>query len=1249
MIGSDSGDFKGTERFLVQRRIGSGGFGVVYEAYDQEKRAIVALKTFHQNNAEALYRFKQEFRALSDVIHPNLVALYEMMSDGQHWFFTMEMVDGVDFIEYVRHSDMPESKLLLGQAISPSDHDRLRSALKQLAKGIYTLHQAGKLHCDIKPSNVLVTKEGRVVLLDFGVVTEILNANQVARPNNGVDISGTPIYMSPEQGLGKGLTEASDWYSVGVMLFEALTGFPPFEGSYMEIMMDKQRSEPPAPDELAIGVPADLNDICVRLLRRLPAERLNGEELLSLLESVRTNTGKLDIGVAKTLRNSAIIGREIHLSILREAFQNTRAQRTSLVLVNGLSGMGKSSLIRSFLDELREKQPEAVILSGRCYEREMVPYKTLDSLMDALSRYLIGLPRSAVKTILPRDILALGRLFPVLQQVNAIMDADREVLAIPDSQELRRRASTALKTLLHNLASLKPLILFIDDLQWGDADSTVLLKDLLSPPDTPPLMLIGSCRSEEVATVTALQAFKSMEQSSSINLFHVDVTELNFSDAKSLVLMLLEEESEAASRRAEVIAKESNGFPFFITELVQYAKNGDQAVNNNHHHINLEQVISARINSLPKEMQQLMEVIAVAGYPLPRAVAIEAAGLTSDDPTLINMLRNLHMLRISGIGKGEELEAYHDRIRETVVAQLSPTILTTTHRRLAISLEASGQADLETLALHFQSAAIPDKTIKYTAAAAEQATTALAFDRAAKLYRQTLEMLNSLPASQRSIAGLPPTHKLRISLAHALVNTGRSAEAAEAFLAASEEADKGEAIELQRCAAEHLLRSGYIDDGLKIMNRVLNKIGMKMANTPKQALFSLFVRRALVWWRGLKYEKRELAQISAEELLRVDTCWSISIGLSLVDTIRGADFQARHLLLALQSGEEYRISRALAIEGAFSSSSGGRSSARTEKVLHMAMTLSKELDNPHSIALATLTSGIAAFCEGRWKNLREKSEHAAQILREQCTGVTWELDNAAHYLLRALFYLGEWSEMFHSLPTLLREAQERGDIFFSTQLATRSGYVIQLAADQPERATEELAQVMSRWTRTGFHLQHYYNLFAQGQIDLYSGNANASWQRIIKNWPAMKSSLILRNQVILIESFQLRARCALAVAATAKDPEPLLSAAASDAKFVLREKMTWGNALAWLVEAGIAAMRGQLESAINQLITTEATFEEADMSLHVAATRARRGTLIGGSTGKALVDEARQCIAKQKVKNPDRIIDMIAPGKWSKN
>src|SRR4051812_4263926 len=264
----------GAGRFEVRGTLGAGGAGVVYRAFDRQLQREVALKLLRQASGRDLYRFKKEFRALADIVHPNLVALHELHAADGDWYFTMELVEGVSFIDWVRpvsaalaHMPALSSGIHSGPArtrqniiATPVHEMRLRGALVQLVDALIALHKAGKLHRDLKPSNVLVTAQGRLALLDFGLVTNF------AEDNPERLAVGTPVYMSPEQASDQTLTEASDWYSVGAMLYEALTGRRPFEGESEQVMTRKQTEVPLDPRQLAIGTPVDLARLCMLLL-----------------------------------------------------------------------------------------------------------------------------------------------------------------------------------------------------------------------------------------------------------------------------------------------------------------------------------------------------------------------------------------------------------------------------------------------------------------------------------------------------------------------------------------------------------------------------------------------------------------------------------------------------------------------------------------------------------------------------------------------------------------------------------------------------------------------------------------------------------------------------------------------------------------------------------------------------------------------------------------------------------------------
>lgn len=463
------------------RRLGAGAFGAVFEVYDKERDAVVALKTLRHVSPHSLYRFKREFRSLTNLSHPNIVSLYELLHEGDQWFFTMELVGGQDFLSHVRKMDSsaalpvytPVSErrdgsldlttddttitqapstlsgdipihvtaaegLQVVRTVNPPvaslnrEFTRLRSALGQLAAGVHVLHDTGKMHRDLKPSNVLVTPEGRVVILDLGLVTEVTAGELVG----SADFVGTPAYMSPEQGFGVPVTPATDWYSVGVMLYEALTGKLPFSGKATATILNKQRRDPRHPGELIPNLPDDLCSLCMEMLRRKPGDRPRGQEILKRLGIAperRLNTGRLRMPAA------LVAGRERELRALREAYSDSQQLRPVAVFVQGSSGMGKTVLVQQLIEHLSSRPERPVVLQGACYPQESVPFKALDSVIDALSRHLKTLDPHSVKALLPRDILALARLFPVLMQVEAIANVRRRALNVSHSYELRRR------------------------------------------------------------------------------------------------------------------------------------------------------------------------------------------------------------------------------------------------------------------------------------------------------------------------------------------------------------------------------------------------------------------------------------------------------------------------------------------------------------------------------------------------------------------------------------------------------------------------------------------------------------------------------------------------------------------------------------------------------------------------------------------------------------------------------------------
>jgi eukaryotic-like serine/threonine-protein kinase len=1270
-MSQNSNEFLGTKRFRIRRRLGSGGMGVVYEAHDVENDKVVALKTLTRAEASHISRFKQEFRSLADVSHPNLVGLYEFMADGHYWFFTMELVQGVNFLEHVRpgyharqgeRSKTPTLRKVTGgrghelladyeaetrqldeikdsmadedqilesdaeTSLSRSrlDIERLRQSLRQLAAGVHGLHETGKLHRDIKPSNVLVTKEGRVVILDFGLVADVATIGK----HDSVNLAGTPDYMSPEQGAQLPLSRASDWYSVGVILYQALTARLPFAGKFFEVMMNKQNFDPPAPSELLRGVPADLNNLCVQLLLRDPEARPSGNEILEILG--HRAAGRLQPVTSPSptsvLETTSFVGREPQLKELQDALLSTRRGKTVTVYLHGGSGMGKTSLAFRFLDSLRETDSSVVILEGRCYERESVPYKAVDGVIDSLTRYLLSLPEARAAALMPRDVSALARLFPVMLQVESVSNAPHREQEIPDPFALRRRAFAALREMLARISDRQTLVIYIDDLQWSDADSMTLLEELLRPPDGPPLLLVSSFRTEDIETRPFLNTL--LKKTGSDSCREVLVKALSRSDSLKLVRDLLGSQAPSVEPFTEGILREARGNPFLLEQLARYAATNDQTATSG---ISLSIMLEARLRHQPKGARRFVTTLAVAGRPINPEVVYQAADLAGDEFPLVSSLRAAQFLR-SG-AEGHTVELYHDRIRETLASQVDPATVVQIHRSLAQAIEARGIDDPEALFEHYVGAGERVRAATHAGIAARKAATTLAFDRAAAFYRRALELA---PARGAELIDL------KRGLAEALVNAGRPAEAAQSFLELAPLTSASRSLDFKRRAAEQLLMGGHIKEGLELIKSVMLAVGFRLPGGPKRALLSLIWRRLRIRMRGYDFTERSTGQIAEAALFRIDICWAVTAGLGVVDQIRGADFQARHLLLALRAGEPYRIARAMAFEAVQTATGGGPSKKRHLLIAQRAEQLAAKVNHPHALGLATWAVGAGAYLLGDWTKAAEFCERASEILRDRCTGVAWELTTANRFMLSAMLYRGDLAEIARRVPALLAAALDQGNLFAAMDLRTRLN-LIWLAADDPTRAREEVIEGLKVWSHEGFHLQHYTSMHALGQIELYTGDSEVAWRHIQGQWQALEQSMLLRIQILRIEALHLRTRAAIASAVDEKEPGRL-DLAEKLARKIANERMSWATPFASLLMAALEYQRQDTDNAETLLISTVGRFEQEQMRLFAESARRRLGELIGGQRGRQMIKQADEWMTEQKIQNPELMVRMLAPG-----
>ncbi len=1206
-------------RYIVSAEIGAGGMGIVYEAYDPDTGRQVAIKTLPRLDAATLYRFKREFRALADVHHPNLVQLYELVSDGARWFYTMELVRGVDFLLWARGGDVYGDGRDAAVVPVKERHERIRHGAHQLALAIAAVHRAGKVHRDIKPSNILVTDEGRVVLLDFGLVGD--------RPG-GVSQSdtltvGTVSHMAPEQAGSGRVGPAADWYSMGVILYEALTGHSPFAGSPLQILMEKQRTEPLAPRSVAPEVPADLDGLCTDLLRRSPASRPAAEDVIA-----RLGGGPLRVTKTQSVVGAPLfIGRETELATLLSEVEWARTRGT-VAFVRGEPGIGRTSLISQLVERLRRDQPETVVLTGRCYERESVPYKAFDGLIDSLSNYLKRRERDGVIDRLPADAALLARLFPVLGRVPAVARLGELRMTAISPHQLRARAFATLRSVLARIARVRSLVMVIDDFQWADADSFALLAELMQGPDAPRLLLVVTVRTKPHGKLPAAiaKATDSVEHAT-----HLQLEKLPFADAAQLATELYRRVAGSELQDAPAVAEAAECHPLFIDELVRHmvsehgiAPDVDR----------LDDALWARICDIDAMARRLLEVIAIAGVPLDPSVAARAAELSSDEAAQWTaLLRVANLIRASWQGEHEQLEPYNDRVREAVLRRIDDPARSEHHRRLAEALQVTGAAheDPQSLIRHLVMADQSMQAASQADQAACRAMKAFAFQRAAELFRVALQ-LGEFDEGR--------TREIHLQLAEALSGAGHGAEAADVYQAAARGADAATRLECQCRAAEQLLVTGYIERGFDALSSVLGEIDVELPRTPRRALVSLLWNRLRLRVRGTRFRLRDASEVSPRELTKLDVLHTVAASASTVDNIVGADFQARSMLAALRLGEPKRIARAMSMGAMVMGSQGAL--ARADALASTAEQLAKDIGDPVMEAWAIAARGMSSHFIGEYDVATRLLHDAAARFGELAAG-TFELNVMRIFRLIDLRLLGRCRQLRSEYDEYLRDAQRRGDRYMETTLS-RALNIVWLIEDDPARARQELAN--KAWTppKTGFHIQHWYKLRARGEMALYAGNAARTREQLATSMERLEKSMLLRVKMIRSDYRWLVGRLALFECAAGQPQAPRHALVAKQAGRLARDGSGLGTLWCHLLRAGIAHQSGDDAAAAEILARSVDVAHEGGFLLYEAAARQRRGQLLGGSHGSDLIAEGHRIMAREQVKNPARMTAMIAPG-----
>ncbi|PRP93874.1 hypothetical protein ENSA7_79150 [Enhygromyxa salina] len=961
------------------------------------------------------------------------------------------------------------------------------------------------------------------------------------------------------------------------------------------------------------------------------------------------------------------------LELLGAAFDRVRERVAPVsVHVQGHSGQGKSALISQFLTSLR-RDGDVVLLRGRCLERESVPYKGVDAVVDALSIYLRRLEAIEAARLQPRHVAPLLQLFPVLG--DAWPDGAR-VMDV-DPGELRRRGLAGLREVLARVGERHPLVVHVDDFQWADVDSARLITELMRPPDPPPMLLIISFRAE-VDEREALQLLTAAEAVSGRDVRALDIGPLSGDEARQLADALMRERDPERpdSGAAEAFARRAQGNPFYIGQMVQMVMGDDAHTSSTD--ASLDRLVARRIVALDRIQRRILATVAVAAGPTPLAVVLRACGADgSDDDGLATYpegeLETRPRSSASPVVPGREpaaialaiaalvdanlllrhaahdepgpagsqdgatlLEAAHDRIRFVAVGELSPAELRATHLALGEAFEALGGGESEALAEHFAVGGDEARALDYTQRAAADAAAALAFERSAQLYRRALTLV---PGDQHE-----RRRGLELALAEQLVDLGRGAEGAAMLLGLAPGADTPQASrELERRAASELVKAGYLDEGMDTITPVLRAVGIWHPRGTLMAIVGTLWNRLLLGIRGYRFEPRQQSEVPPQLLERIDTLLATKTGLSHHEAIFAGYQQSRAIRLALRAGEARRLIRCLVHDAAIHVAIGRKQKGRA--LMAVARELVQGVSEPEYHRVIEYVTANHLDHSGDWLGAAAEFEQLQERLDESPNS-GWIRGASTVQWMYVSKLLGRYELLRAQLPERVATARDLGNrhehISLSALLAhTTAIYVGAGPESEFERCRRSLAELREQWQPRQITFQHIIMAMAEVEIALLAGDpgeAVEAAERVLGNTRARIVATMMPSHV---DFYELRGRSRVRAALEGIDTQRSLGLVRHDLARLRRGHKPQVAAQAIALEAALHSCLGDQSAAEAAWRSAAASFETLAMAAHLASVRARLAALGDHQAGEL----ARGYFEAQGITAPARLVDTLAPGR----
>lgn len=1230
------------QRYTLEETLGMGTYGQVFSAWDNVRSHRVALKILRDVSPAALLRFKHEFRALNDLRHPNLVRVFKLGRDRHIWFIAMELVRGVPFTQpttNVRTLNDPQvhseetawleprtrpkhlpshtaNTLTIDDSITPIfDLYTVRDRMLQLSQGISALHRMHIIHCDLKPSNILVTQQGRVVILDFGVSQNVspLGAHQ---HHDGL-YAGTRAYMAPEVLHTAQTTPAFDWYAVGMMLAELLTGHhasilssTPYP-TLCDCFIQAKQSHPSY---------QELLDLALALLHPDPERRASYKEVLAACKA-----SAIEDQPAHYHAQTAFVGREHELARLHQSYQNFLEGTPETIIIEGPHGSGKSALCRQFLQEIILSKSPAYVLFARCKSDELLGYRAFDEVVDGLAAVLRALPKEEREHLQPLCTPALTSLFPALRSIHP----SGQLTAAPTpTSEFKEDALYALHELLAEVAHRRRLIIWVDDIHNADRDSLRWIARIFGPGVRPHALLLLTQQPRATLAHDPVDI-----RTLGYAVPRISLQTFNESTARAAVKLWLSPAMAKRPALIDEIVTLGQGRPDALRSLCRYA----DYVQHFPRDITLAQLIENRIRQLSQLERELLSIIALALGPVDiRMIMRLCDARPVDIDQALYWLSRKMLIRSATTIDDEHYEVWDQSVYHAVRQLLDAETQQDLHRRFAEMGEQLEDMRPATLLTHLTRARDFARAESYALQRAAASERAGAWESAAELYNLLLQ-LHQTQDKQTPTA-------LTLRAIDCQLRTGRLPAAAALMAALAERLPRDEAYALHLRAAETYTLCGMPAEGNAQTRRAQRLTGRDYFIRPiAPQLVRVAALRAKIEMRirMLDISKLTDAPLEPTHETLLGTLRVSGIELGLTDATRAFEFSLRELDLALDLNRKLPIARALASFCSLNAGGGLPQQQRAYRWLDLAQRLTGTSKDQLTEEWIKICRYTVDYQMGHYKHMWERLDQSHQWLTKNASHQSLMVTHVDVYRLLTATLQGDLPRLRKIYYNQIADARVRNNRNAEITM-TLIGFLTWFLDDAPAAARSVIHRIDTIRPATADDQQLYHFFIARSKADiaLYEQNTRAISTNL-KTFQGFESTMLCQNVESVRQDTQFTlGRLALAQAKqrrsiSRKEKQNLMRWGQELAQSHVPLAQGWGNHLL----AGLAMLENNPRRAQRLLERAIAAHQEHE--LHLFGEISRAAARCAGFD--AHTEDPYQTLRSMGIVRPERLVQSYHP------